>query len=122
MIAEEDQIAYEHTLSYIGLMYKGIVHQSESILATHRRTLAFPARVPDRFADLVEMRRPRAIAFLAHLFASLKLAEPRSLWFRGIAQRQVPLVCMALPPAWAEMVQWPLQTIREDNVSSNIPS
>ncbi|KAF2163014.1 hypothetical protein M409DRAFT_26461 [Zasmidium cellare ATCC 36951] len=122
VIAEEDRIAYEHSLSYIGLMYKGIVQQTESPLATHRRVLAFPARVPDRFAQLVEAHQPRAIAFLAHVLASIKLAEPRSSWFRGIAQRQVPLICMALPPSWSEMVQWPLQIIREDNISPNMPS
>lgn len=120
VIAEEDRIAYEHTLSYTGLMYKGIVQQSESPLATNRRVLAFPARVPDRFAELVEARQPRAIAILAHVFACLKLADDRSTWFNGIAQRQVPLVCMSLPPSWSEMVQWPLQIIRENNIAPNM--
>lgn len=119
-IPEKDRIAYEHTLSYVGLFYKGIVAQTESPLAASRRVIAFPARVPDRFAQLVEANQPRAVAIIAHVFATMKLAEDRSPWFKGIAQRQVPIVCMSLPPTWREMVQWPLEVIKENNIAPNM--
>ena len=111
-IAEEDREAYEHTVAYIGLMYKGIVHNLDSPLATGRRVIAMPARVPLRFLDLVETAQPRAIAILAHCFASMKLAEERFPWFKGIADQQVPKACLALPESWSAMAQWPLEVIR----------
>lgn len=111
-IAPEDREAYEHTLSYIGLIYKGIVHNLDSPLAIGRRVIAMPARVPSRFGTLVETHQPRALAILAHTFAAMKLAEDRFPWFKGIAERQVPKVCMAVPESWSAMIQWPLEIIR----------
>ncbi|EME38924.1 hypothetical protein DOTSEDRAFT_92203 [Dothistroma septosporum NZE10] len=117
-IAEEDREAYEHTVAYIGLMYKGIVHNLESPLATGRRVIAMPAKVPVRFLDLVETMQPRAIAILAHCFASMKLIEERFPWFKGIADQQVPKACMVLPETWSAMAQWPLEVIRSGSIGS----
>lgn len=111
-ILEEDRIPYEHALSYVGLMYKGIVQGLDSPLATGRRCNAMPASVPLRFLDLVEANRPRAIAIMAHVFASMKLVENHYPWFKGIAARQIPIICRSLPPQWAEFVQWPVQVLQ----------
>lgn len=114
-ILDEDRTAYEYTLSYVGLAYKGIVQESDSPLASNRRFIALPARLPDRFSQLIEERQPRAVAILAHIFACMRLIEDKSTWFKGIAQRQVPIVCMTLPPSWGHMVQWPLEVIGDNN-------
>lgn len=116
-ILDEDKIAYEHTLSYVGLIYKGIVQGFDSPLATGRRCIAMPASVPIRFLDLVEANRPRAIAVMAHVFAAMKLIENQYPWFKGIAQRQVPILCRGLPQQWAELVQWPMQVIQDSGTS-----
>ncbi|PPJ59714.1 hypothetical protein CBER1_10801 [Cercospora berteroae] len=84
-IKHQDKIAYERTLSYIGLMYKGVVNGTDSPLATGRRVMAMPARGPIRFGELVEANEPRAAAMLAHVFATMKLSEERFPWFEGIA-------------------------------------
>lgn len=111
-IVEEDRIAYEHTLSYVGLIYKGIVQGLDSPLATGRRCNAMPTSAPLRFSDLVEANRPRAMAIMAHVFASMKLVEEQFPWFKGVAERQIPAICRALPHQWTEFVQWPLQVIQ----------
>lgn len=110
-ITPEDREAYEHALSYIGLIYKGIVHSLDSPLAIGRRVIAMPVRVPPRFGTLVETHQPRALAVLAHTFATMKLAEEKFPWFKGIAERQVPKVCMAVPQSWSAMIRWPLEII-----------
>ncbi|GIZ38808.1 hypothetical protein CKM354_000220900 [Cercospora kikuchii] len=121
-IKHEDKIAYERTLSYIGLMYKGVINGTDSPLATGRRVMAMPARVPIRFGELVEASEPRAAAMLAHVFATMKLSEERFPWFEGIGQRQIPLLCGSLPPAWRPLVAWPLQVVNVETPTSSFPT
>lgn len=121
-IKDEDKFAYERTLSYIGLMYKGVINGTDSPLATGRRVMAMPARVPIRFGELVEASEPRAAAMLAHVFATMKLCEERFPWFEGIGQRQIPLLCGSLPPAWRPLVAWPLQVVNVETPTSSFPT
>ncbi|USW50659.1 Putative zn(2)-C6 fungal-type DNA-binding domain-containing protein [Septoria linicola] len=116
-IRDEDRLAYERTLSYFGLMYKGIAHGLDSPLAMDRRVIAMPARVPIRLGNLVEANDPRAAAILAHVFATMKPGEDRFPWFQGIAQRQIPILCDSLPPRWSGLVAWPRQVVN-DNISA----
>lgn len=113
-IRPEDREAYEHSLSYFGTIYKGIVNGTDSPLATGRRIIAMPAIVPARFCQLVEILEPRATAILAHVFGTMKLSEKQFPWLKGIAQRQVPLLCYSLPSAWMQTVEWPLQVVKGD--------
>lgn len=50
--------------------------------------LAFPATVSKRFVELVEERRPRALAILACFFALLKVLD-HVWWLQGMARREV---------------------------------
>lgn len=50
--------------------------------------LAFPATVSKRFVELVEERRPRALATLACFFALLKVLD-HVWWLHGMARREV---------------------------------
>lgn len=50
--------------------------------------LAFPATVSKRFVELVEERRPRALAILASFFALLKVLD-HVWWLQGMARREV---------------------------------
>ena len=104
----EDQDAYQKTLSYIGLIYKGIVEGTDTPLATCRRLIAMPSRCPPRFVDLCEASKPRAMVMLAHVFASMKLVGSQTVWFGGIAERQVPRIYEQLPVGWQEMMTWPM--------------
>lgn len=107
-LAAEDQEAYEDTLSYIGLLHKVVVEDSETPLSIVRRIVAASARAPPRFAELVASYQPRAIVVLAHFFAIVGIAGERIPWLTGIAQRQVPKLCGRLDGPWRSMVEWPL--------------
>lgn len=50
--------------------------------------LAFPATVSKRFVELIEERRPRALAILASFFALLKIMD-HVWWLHGTARREV---------------------------------
>jgi hypothetical protein len=107
--SEEDADVYLKAISYIGVMYKGIREGFDSAHATARRILAMPSLLDDRWMELLEERRPRALAILIHAFACGELIAGQNFWFRGIAERQIPGLCDRLPPAWRPMVAWPLR-------------
>jgi hypothetical protein len=107
--SDEDADAYLKAISYIGVMYKGIREGFDTAHATARRILAMPSLLEDRWVELLEERRPRALAILIHAFACGELIAADNFWFRGIAERQIPGLCDRLPPAWRPMVAWPLR-------------
>lgn len=107
-MTDEDRDAYTKSLSYIGLIYKGIVEGTDTPMATCRRLIAMPSRCPPRFVDLVEAKQSRAMVMLAHVFASMKLVDGQAVWFKGIAERQVPRIYGELPVGWREMMTWPM--------------
>ena len=109
-----DADAYLKAVSYIGIMYKGIREGFDEANATARRIMAISSILPDRWTELLEERRPRALAMLVHVFACGELIADKNFWFRGIARNQVPRLCERLPPAWQPMVAWPLRVTRGD--------
>ncbi|KAM3422494.1 hypothetical protein BST61_g2840 [Cercospora zeina] len=121
-IKDDDRLAYEQTLSYVGLMYKGVVNGTDPPLATARRVMAMAARVPIRFGELVEANEPQAAAVFAHVFATMSLSEHCFPWFEGIGRRQIPLLCGSLPPPWRPLVAWPLQVVSDRASSGSIPT
>ena len=114
VMTDEDRVAYQKTLSYIGVIYKGIVHGTDTPLATSRRLSAMPSKCPGRFIDLVQAKQPRAMVMLAHLFASTKLIEQSEVadWFSGIVEHQVPKIYEQLPLGWRETMRWPMAIAR----------
>lgn len=110
----EDYEAYEKTLAYIGAIYSGIIDGTDTSLGTCRRLIAMPSRCPPRFVDLAEAKQPRALIMLSFVFATMKLADKTTPWFRGIAERQVPKIYEQLPPGWREMMAWPVAVASGD--------
>ena len=108
----EDYEAYQKTLAYIGAIYKGIVDGTDTSLATCRRLVALPSRCPPRFVDLAEAKQPRALVMLSYVFATMKVTDTTTPWFRGIAERQVPKIYEELPHGWREMMAWPMAVAR----------
>jgi hypothetical protein len=53
-----------------------------------RGALTFPATVSKRFVELLEERRPRALAILASFLALLKVVD-NIWWLHGMARREV---------------------------------
>lgn len=111
-LTTEDREAYQRTLAYIGAIYKGIIEGTDNSLGTCRRLVAMPSRCPPRFVQLAEAKQPRALVMLAHVFATMKLTDASTIWFRGIAERQVPKIYESLPPGWREMMAWPVAVTR----------
>ena len=105
----EDRDTYQKALCYIGLIYKGVNEGTDDYMATCRRIAGFPSRNDPHFIDLVEAKQPRALTMLAHIFALMKMIDDKVLWFRGIAERQVPKIYEQLPIGWrAMMVRMPV--------------
>ena len=112
--SDDDADTYLKAISYIGVMYKGIREGFDSAYATARRIMAMPSILPDRWMELLEERRPRALVILIHAFACGELIAHENIWFRGIAKRQLPGFCDRLPAAWRPMVAWPLRVVGGD--------
>jgi len=71
--------AYQHAVAALNWAHK-IPHRGAA--------LSFPATVSRRFVELLEERRPRALAVLACFFALLKSLED-VWWLQGMARREV---------------------------------
>lgn len=72
--------------------------------------LAFPATVSKRFIELIEERRPRALAILACFFALLKRME--GVWWLGdVARREVMGLVSLFEPGstWWRHLEWPIR-------------
>jgi hypothetical protein len=71
--------AYQHAVAFLNWAHK-IPHKGAP--------LAFPATVSRRYIELLEERRPRALAILACFFALLKSMDS-VWWLQGMARREV---------------------------------
>ena len=73
-------------------------------------SLAFPATVSRRFVDLVEIRRPRALAILACFFALLKRMDG-VWWLKDISRREVMGLMGMFEPGskWWRHLEWPIR-------------
>ena len=115
----EERTAYEHTLSYLGLIYDCIRTGSESAQASCHRLRAFSARVPRRFGLAVVAQQPLALAILTYVFVIMKLLEDQIPWFCGIAERQLFVIKQKLPVGWWKAIQWPID-IADGSIEKNV--
>ncbi|POR39718.1 Sterol uptake control protein 2 [Tolypocladium paradoxum] len=104
--------AYSHAVSVLNWAHKNIYAPA---------TLAFPASVSRRFVELVEEKRPRALAILACFFALLKRMN-NVWWLDDVASREVMgLVSMFEPgSSWWKHLEWPVRIALWDG--KKIPS
>ncbi|KAG9255161.1 uncharacterized protein F5Z01DRAFT_77567 [Emericellopsis atlantica] len=82
--------------------------------------LAFPATVARRFIELVEMKRPRALATIACFFALLKRLDG-VWWLHDVARREVMGLVGLFESGskWWRHLEWPVRIALWDG--SNIP-
>lgn len=121
LMTQEDRTTYAHTLSFISLTYVS-AKNGESSLATCRRLLALPSRAPERFHDLVNERRPRALVMLAYHFAACKLIKDDIWWTHRIAERHVARIFHLVPRAWKALMQEPLRLAGLDGPEFTVDS
>jgi hypothetical protein len=100
-LAASTQQCYHHAVSVLNWAHK-IPHRGAA--------LAFPATVSKRFVDLIEAKRPRALATLACFFALLKNIDS-VWWLQGVARREVMGIVSMFEPssAWWPHLEWPIR-------------
>jgi len=94
--------AYQHAIAVMNW-----VHHIPKTAAP----LVFLATVSKRFIDLLEAKRPRALAILANYFGLLKLLD-RVWWLRGVSRREIVGIISLFDPDdefWWPKLQWPLR-------------
>ncbi|KAI4861007.1 hypothetical protein F4820DRAFT_83266 [Hypoxylon rubiginosum] len=104
--------AYQHAVAVLDWAHK-IPHTGAP--------LVFLATVSRRFVELLEIRRPRALAILASYFGLLKVLDS-VWWLRGVARREVMGIVSLFDPddeEWWPRLQWPLRIALYE--SDNIP-
>lgn len=106
-----DREAYASTISYIGLIYRMLTQEEESVVVTSRRFMALPARVPPRFLDLLSQQRPRALVILAHIFALFKLIGVHIPWYVGVAEKHIPALEARVPAGFKPIMRWPRRVL-----------
>ncbi|KAI1641199.1 hypothetical protein F4809DRAFT_587676 [Biscogniauxia mediterranea] len=94
--------AYQHAVAVLDWAHK--IPQTGA-------PLVFLATVSRRFVDLLEVRKPRALAILASYFALLRFLDS-VWWLRGVARREVMGIVSLFDPdddEWWPRLQWPLR-------------
>ncbi|KAF4122522.1 Fungal Zn(2)-Cys(6) binuclear cluster domain [Geosmithia morbida] len=85
-------------------------------------TLAFPATVARRFIELVELKRPRALAIIACFFALLKRLDS-VWWLHDVSKREVMGLVGLFEPGskWWRHLEWPVRIALWDGGGDDIP-
>ncbi|KFA64190.1 hypothetical protein S40285_00890 [Stachybotrys chlorohalonatus IBT 40285] len=93
--------AYAHAVSVLNYTHK---------TAYAPTALAFPATVSRRFIDLVEAKRPRALAIIACFFALLKRLDD-VWWLHDVARREVMGLVSLFETGsqWWRHLEWPIR-------------
>ncbi|GAW12343.1 hypothetical protein ANO14919_017090 [Xylariales sp. No.14919] len=105
----ETRSAYQHAIAVLDWAHK---------IPYTGAPLVFLATVSRRFIELLEARRPRALAILASYFALLKCLDD-VWWLKGVARREIMGIVSLFDPddeEWWPRLQWPLRIALHDNV------
>ncbi|KAI1739499.1 hypothetical protein F4680DRAFT_137517 [Xylaria scruposa] len=108
----ETRIAYQHAIAVLDWVHK---------IPYTGAVLVFLATVSRRFIELLEARRPRALAILASYFALLRCIDD-VWWLKGVARREIMGIVSLFDPddeEWWPRLQWPLRIALHEN--SKIP-
>ncbi|KAI1364591.1 hypothetical protein F5Y08DRAFT_204809 [Xylaria arbuscula] len=98
----ETRSAYQHAIAVLDWAHK---------IPYTGAPLVFLATVSRRFIELLEARRPRALAILASYFALLKCLDD-VWWLKGVARREIMGIVSLFDPdddEWWPRLQWPLR-------------
>ncbi|KAI1126209.1 hypothetical protein F5Y10DRAFT_216029 [Nemania abortiva] len=104
----ETRIAYQHAIAVLDWAHK---------IPYTGAPLVFLATVSRRFIELLEARRPRALAILASYFALLKCLGD-VWWLKGVARREIMGIVSLFDPddeEWWARLQWPLRIALHDD-------
>ncbi|KAG5998295.1 hypothetical protein E4U54_002221 [Claviceps lovelessii] len=110
----DDELARE-PIDKVTATHQGYFHAVSVLNWAHRSpdataALAFPASVSRRFVEVVEEKRPRALAILACFFALFQRMDP-VWWLEGVSRREVMgLVSLfETGSSWWRHLEWPIR-------------
>lgn len=123
----EDEVSSEDAQLNL-LSTQGYIHAVSVLNWAHQNpyppaTLAFPAAVSKRFVQLVESKRPRALAIVACFFALLKRMD--NVWWLGdVSRREVMGLVSLFEPGsgWWRHLEWPVRIALWDGDANAIPA
>ena len=76
------------------------------------KILQWPVRVPSRYIDLVEQRRPEALVILSHYAAMIHEAPYYWVLGEGSGRYIIESIGKQLGPFWLEWLAWPFEALR----------
>ncbi|KAI0394731.1 hypothetical protein F5Y17DRAFT_240114 [Xylariaceae sp. FL0594] len=103
------RMAYQHAIAVLDWAHK---------IPYTGAPLVFMGTVSRRFVELLEAKRPRALAILASYFALLKCLDD-VWWLKGVARREIMGIVSLFDPddeEWWPRLQWPLRIALHDDV------
>ncbi|KAG6087325.1 hypothetical protein E4U30_000655 [Claviceps sp. LM220 group G6] len=110
----EDELAKE-PIDKVTATHQGYFHAVSVLNWAHKNpdapaVLAFPASVSRRFVEVLEEKRPRALAILACFFALFQRMDP-VWWLQGVSRREVMgLVSLfEIGSPWWRHLEWPVR-------------
>lgn len=123
----EEEVSVEDAQANL-LSQQGYIHAVSVLNWAHQNpyppaTLAFPAAVSKRFVQLVEAKRPRALAIAACFFALLKRMD--NVWWLGdVSKREVMGLVSLFEPGsgWWRHLEWPVRIALWDGDPNAIPA
>jgi hypothetical protein len=100
-LAETTAQSYSHTICILNWAHGSPFPEA---------SLAFPATVTRRYVDLVEQKRPRALAILACFFALLKRMDA-VWWLQDVSRREVMGLVGLFESGsdWWKHLEWPIR-------------
>ncbi|PFH57248.1 hypothetical protein XA68_15319 [Ophiocordyceps unilateralis] len=120
-----DQELADEPLQHVSATSQGYFYAVSVLTWAHKSAyapaaLAFPAGVSGRFVELIEEKRPRALAILACFYALLKRVDG-VWWLSDMARREVAGLSSLFDPAspWRRHLEWPIRVSVWDG--SNVP-
>ena len=115
---DEDHAAYVETVTYIGAV-QNAVEAGEHINVTMRRLIIYPILFPERFVELLDEHRPRALVILAHFFAVAAHCQT-SEWVGNVPEKEILALAGFLAPEYQHELAWPLSAVRQPGSGSTI--
>ncbi|KAG5926980.1 hypothetical protein E4U42_002758 [Claviceps africana] len=123
----DDELAIE-PIDKVTATHQGYFHAVSVLNWAHKNpdapaALAFPASVSRRFVEVVEEKRPRALAILACFFALFQRMDP-VWWLEGVSRREVMgLVSLfETGSSWWRHLEWPIRIALWDGGPTIPPS
>ncbi|KAJ3498108.1 hypothetical protein NLG97_g1378 [Lecanicillium saksenae] len=109
--SDEDDQACIDTVSYIGAIQSAI-DGGEHIDIITRRLIVYPVLFPQRFVELLDEHRPRALVILAHFFAVAAHCHT-SAWVGDTPRKEIQALAGFLAPEYQHELAWPLSLVRQ---------